>query len=98
MDGPFFHPHAPRVSFNWFAAGTHTGPLDPPGLAPTGKRVEFDVREIAEIRNGLVSRIRLVVDMANVMRQLGMLPAPGTRAERAIALMQRLQMKLSRHR
>jgi predicted ester cyclase len=120
MDGPFFHPHAPRISFNWFAAGTHTGPLDPPGLAPTGKRVEFDVREIAEIRKGLVGRIRLVVDMADVMRQLGMLPAPGKpspaprgnrpsarrsgkparrrHGERAIAMMQRLQMKLSRRR
>ena len=51
MDGPFFHPHAPRISFNWLAAGT----------APTGKRVEFDVREISEIRDGLVSRMRLVV-------------------------------------
>ncbi len=35
MDGPFFHAHAPRVSFNWLAVGTHTGPFDPPGLAPT---------------------------------------------------------------
>ena len=98
MDGPFFHPHAPRISFNWFAAGTQTGPLDPPGLAPTGKRVEFDVREIAEIRNGLMSRIRLVVDMADVMRQLGMLPAPGSRGERAFAMFQRLQMKLAGRR
>jgi predicted ester cyclase len=98
MDGPFFHPHAARISFNWLAAGTHTGPLDPPGLAPTGKRVEFDVREIAEIRNGLDSRIRIVVDMADVMRQLGMFPAPGSHGERAIAMMQRLQMKLSRRR
>jgi predicted ester cyclase len=98
MDGPFFHPHAPRISFNWLAAGTHTGPLDPPGLAPTGKRVEFDVREIAEIRNGLVSRIRLVVDMFDVMRQQGLFPAPGSRGEQAIAIMQRLQMKLLRRR
>jgi steroid delta-isomerase-like uncharacterized protein len=98
MDGPFFHLRASRITFNWFAAGTHTGRLDPPGLAPTGKHVEFDVREIAEIRDGLVSRIRLVVDMAAVMRQLGVLPAPGTRGERAFAMMQRLQMKLSRHR
>ena len=99
MDGPFFHPHAPRISLNWLAAGTHTGPLAPPGLAPTGKRVEMDVREIAEIRNdGLVSRIRLVVDMADVMRQLGVFPAPGSHGERAIAMMQRLQMKLSRRR
>ena len=98
MDGPFFHLHAPRISFNWLAAGTHTGPLDPPGLAPTGKRVEIDVREIAEIRNGLASRIRLVIDMSDFMRQLGVLPAPGGHGERAIAMMQRLQMKLSRRR
>jgi hypothetical protein len=32
--------------------------------------------------------------MADVMGQLGMLPAPGSRGERAIAMMQRLQMKL----
>ena len=51
IDGPFFHLHAPRISVNWIAAG----------LAPTGDRVEFDVREIAEIRNGLVSRVRIVV-------------------------------------
>lgn len=94
MGGPFFHLHAPRISFNWLAAGTYTGPLDPPGLAPTGKRVEFVVREILEIRDGLVRRIRLVVDMADVMRQLGMLPAPGGQGERAIAMRQRLQMKL----
>ncbi|MGE5693902.1 MAG: ester cyclase [Candidatus Sericytochromatia bacterium] len=98
MDGPFFHPHAPRISFNWLAVGTHTGPLDPPGLAATDKRVEMDVREIAEIRDGLASRIRLVVDMADVMRQIGVLPARGGHGERAIAMMQRLQMKLSRHR
>lgn len=51
IDGPFFHLHAPRVSINWLAAG----------LAPTGERVEFDVREIAEVRNGLVSRVRIAV-------------------------------------
>ncbi|MBX7434434.1 hypothetical protein JDV09_20365 [Mycobacterium sp. Y57] len=78
--------------------GTQTGQLDPPGLAPPGKRVEFDVREIAEIRDGLVSRIRIVVDMMDVMRQLGMFPARGSQGERAIALMQRLQAKLVRRR
>src|SRR3954453_11824567 len=36
-DGPFFHAHAPQVSLRWLAKGTHTGPLHPPGLAPTGK-------------------------------------------------------------
>ena len=96
VDGPFFHPHAPRVSMNWLAVGTHAGLLDPPGLAPTGKRAEMDVREIAEIRNGMLSLIRLKVDMLDVMRQLGVFPAPGSRGERAMAMAQRLQMRLSR--
>ncbi|MCV6978563.1 hypothetical protein [Mycobacterium bourgelatii] len=51
-----------------------------------------------ELRDGLVSRIRLVVDMADVMRQLGMLPAPGSRGEQAMAVVQRLQMKVLRRR
>lgn len=98
IDGPFFHHHAPRVSFNWLAVGTHHGFFDPPGLAPTGKRVEADVREILEIRDGLLCRARIVVDMSDLMRQLGLLPAPGSRGERAIAMMQRLQMKALRRR
>lgn len=51
LDGPFFHWHAPRISVNWVASG----------LRPTGERVEFDVREIAEIGNRLVSRVRIMV-------------------------------------
>jgi steroid delta-isomerase-like uncharacterized protein len=61
VDGPFFHLHAPRISVNWIATGTQTGMLDPSGLPPTGKRVELDVREIAEIRDGLVCRARILV-------------------------------------
>jgi steroid delta-isomerase-like uncharacterized protein len=95
-DGPFLHPHAPRVSFAWRGVGTHTGPLDPPGLAPTGKRIEAPAREIAEFRNGHVSRVQVLIDMADVLRQLGMLPAQDSRAERAIAALQRLQMKVAR--
>ncbi|MYR08542.1 hypothetical protein GTV32_20515 [Gordonia sp. SID5947] len=97
-DGPFFHPRAPRVSFAWAAAGTHTGPLDPPGLAPTGKDVEFDVREIIEFRGGLASHVRVSTDMAEFARQIGALPARGSVGERAGARMQRLQMKASRRR
>jgi hypothetical protein len=73
-----------------------TRPDDSTRLAPTGKRIQFDVREILEIRDGLV-RIRIAIDM-DVMRQLGLLPALGSRGERAIAMMQRLQVKLSRRR
>ena len=95
-DGPFLHPQAPRAAMAWRAVGTHTGPIDPPGLAPTGKRTEVSVREIAEFRDGRVSRLQIVVDMAAVLRQLGVLPAQGSRAERGIAALQRLQIRMSR--
>jgi predicted ester cyclase len=94
-EGPFFHPRAPRVSLAWRATGTHLGPFDPPGLAPTGKPIEMDVREIVEIRDGLASHVRLVADLADVMRQLGVLPASGSRGERAMTVMQRMQMRLT---
>jgi steroid delta-isomerase-like uncharacterized protein len=97
-DGPFLHPHAPRYSVAWRAVGTHTGQIDPPGFAPTGKRIEFPVLEISELRDGRASRVRIAIDMADVMRQLGLLAAPGSRAERAMATLQRLQMKVSRRR
>jgi steroid delta-isomerase-like uncharacterized protein len=97
-DGPFLHPHAPRYSLAWRAVGTHTGQIDPPGFAPTGKRIEFPVWEISELRDGRASRVRIAIDMADVMRQLGLLAAPGSRAERAMATLQRLQMKVSRRR
>lgn len=93
-EGPFLHPRAPRVSLAWRATATHTGSLDPPGLAPTGRRVEMDVREIIVLRDGLASHIRLVIDLADVLRQVGVLPASGSRGEQMMARMQRLQTRL----
>lgn len=95
-DGPFLHPHAPRVSVAWRLLGTHDGPMNPPGLAATGKRVEFPVREVAEFRDGHLSRFQIVFDTAELMRQLGVLPARGSFAEQAMAALQRLQMKIAR--
>ena len=98
VDGPFLHPDAPRASVLWRWIGTNTGPIDPPGFAATGKRVEVAVCDVGEYRDGLVCRFRIVFDMADLMRQLGLLAAPGSRTERAMAALQRLQVKLPRRR
>jgi steroid delta-isomerase-like uncharacterized protein len=92
-DGPFLSPRAPKAAFYWTGTGTFTGPLDPPGFAPTGARIAFDGFDLHEYRDGRVSRLRIVFDMANVSRQLGMLPQPGSRLERLGAAGQRLGMK-----
>lgn len=90
-DGPLLHPNAPRAAVDWQVRGTHLGPLDPPGLSPTGRAFTTVARELVTIENGLARRIHLIMDMADVMRQLGVLPASGSRGEAAMMAMQRLQ-------
>jgi hypothetical protein len=42
VDGPYLHPTAPRACTYWRGSATHTGPIEPPGIAPTGRRIEFE--------------------------------------------------------
>jgi steroid delta-isomerase-like uncharacterized protein len=57
------------------ARGTHTGDLN--GIAPTGKRVEIVICNIAEMRDGKIYREREYIDMLAMMTQLGVLSMPG---------------------
>jgi steroid delta-isomerase-like uncharacterized protein len=96
--GPLVSRSEPQAAMYWTGTATHTGPIDPPGLAPTGKRLAFHGADFHEYRDELVSRLRIVFDMTDVMRQLGVLPAAGSRGERAMATLQRLQSRLPRPR
>ena len=84
----------PKAAFYWKGSGTHTGLLDPPGFAPTGKRIEFDGADFHEYREGRVYRLRIVFDMVEVGRQLGTVPKAGSPIEKAGAAAQRLAMKV----
>jgi steroid delta-isomerase-like uncharacterized protein len=95
-EGPYAHASDPKAAFWWNGYGTHTGPLEPPGLAATGKTIEFDGVDFHEYRDGKVARLRIVFDMASVMRQLGVLPPAGGKQERAIAMVANLRRKLPR--
>jgi steroid delta-isomerase-like uncharacterized protein len=96
VDGPFIVPGAQKAAFWWRGTGTFTGPLEPPGFAPTGDRIEFEGADFHEYRDGRVARLRIVFDMMDVARQLGTLPKPGTRVEKVAAAAQRLGVKLRR--
>ena len=89
LAGPYVIPDEPRAAFHWRGWGTHTGPLDPPGFAPTGRRWELDGVDLHEYRDGRVCSLRIVFDMMTASRQLGLMPAAGGRAERALAIAQR---------
>jgi hypothetical protein len=92
-DGPIIVPGEPKAAFYWKGGGTHSGPLDPPGFAATGKRVEFEGADFHEYREGRVCRLRISFDMMDVGRQLGTVPKAGSRVEQAGAAAQRLGIK-----
>jgi steroid delta-isomerase-like uncharacterized protein len=94
VEGPFVHPTEPNAAFYWKGAGTFTGPLDPPGFAPTGARIEFDGFDLQEYRDGRVCRLRIVTDMLDVSRKLGLMPPEGSRVEKAGAAAQRLGVRV----
>jgi steroid delta-isomerase-like uncharacterized protein len=89
LDGPYMIPGEPRASFHWRGAGTFTGRMDPPGFAPTGRRWEVDGVDFQEYRDGRIARLRVIFDLMTVSRQLGVMPATGSSAERAMAAAQR---------
>ena len=93
-EGPYVRAGEPKAAFWWDGYGTHTGVLDPPGLAPTGTRLEFDGADFHEYSDGKVARLRIVFDMADLSRQLGLLPGHGSTGEKAIVAVQRLRARV----
>ena len=89
LGGPYVIPGEPRAAFHWRGWATHTGPLEPPGLTPTGRRWEIEGADFHEYRDGRVCKLRIAFDMLSVSRQLGLMPAAGGRAESALAMAQR---------
>lgn len=94
LEGPYLMPGRPSAAVHWRGSGTFTGPMDPPGFAPTGRRWEIDGVDFQEYRGGRITRLRVACDMMSVARQLGVMPAAGSRAERAVAAAQRTVVRL----
>jgi steroid delta-isomerase-like uncharacterized protein len=96
IGAPLVSPTEPRAAFWWRGTATNTGPVDPPGLAPTGKRIEFEGADFHTYRDGKVAQLRIVFDMADLMRQLGVLPPAGSRGEKVVTALGNLQTRLRR--
>jgi steroid delta-isomerase-like uncharacterized protein len=96
VEGPYVVPGKPKAAFHWRGTATFTGPLEPPGFAPTGRRAEFEGVDFHEYRDGLLARLRIDFDLMDFGRQVGLMPAHGSRAERAMAATQRLGARLRR--
>jgi steroid delta-isomerase-like uncharacterized protein len=84
------------VLWGWRMEGTHQGVIDPPGFAPTGRSMRVEGVDRWIMREGRICDYGAFYDMNEVARQLGIAPAPGSRAERAAVALQRLQARFSR--
>src|SRR3954449_5820982 len=58
-EGPYVRAGEPKAAFWWDGYGTHTGVLDPPGLAPAGKGMEVDGAAVLDYRAGQAARLRV---------------------------------------
>lgn len=65
-----------RVVVRLTISGTQNGQWGP--LPPTGKRVRFEEIVILQIRDGKVRRQRGIPDNLDALRQLGVVPTPGS--------------------
>src|SRR5437764_4642910 len=70
------------VFVHWRLTGTHLGRLQ--GIEPTGKRVEIDGMDHFVLRDGTVISNFVVFDQMQYALQLGLLPAPDSKADRAV--------------
>jgi steroid delta-isomerase-like uncharacterized protein len=67
----------------WRSSMTHRGEFA--GLAPTGRVVESSGVDVATLDgDGTITHLASYYDGAAIMRSLGLLPARGSRAERAV--------------
>ena len=98
LEGPHLSPDGARAAVRSRITGTMTGPMEPPGFAPTGGPVAFETAEFWEFDAGLLARETVLLDMLGLARQVGAAPMPGGVAERAGVWLQRLAARRARRR
>jgi steroid delta-isomerase-like uncharacterized protein len=98
LDTVYLSVDGTKVAVPWRVKGTATGPLDPPGFAPTGGSIEIVGVDLVEFRNGKVCHVRSIADTMGLARQIGAAPSPGTLGERLVVLMQRMSARRMRRR
>lgn len=99
----FSQPDPPAIAANgdvvlwaWHMEGTNRGAIEPPGFAATGRPMRVDGVDQWTMRDGRIARYRAFYDMNDLARQLGIVPPQGSRAERGMVALQRLQARFAR--
>ena len=77
----------------WTWTATMTGPIDPPGYAPTGKTARVSGACRYEFRAGKISNHTVIYDLYGLMAQLGLVPGIDSVQVKAMAGAQRLTQR-----
>lgn len=67
-----------RAASSWRLTATMTGPLDPPGYAPTGGTVDIKGVCLYALEDGLIAHHTVVFDMIELGRQIDAIPPAGS--------------------
>ena len=76
---------------SWISTGTFDGIMDPPGIAPTGRSFEMQGMDVWRFREGRLWAIQSWYDLLGLCREIGVMPARGSAAERLAVQLQRLR-------
>ena len=98
IGAPYLTQDEGGAALHWRVHGTMLGPIEPPGFAPTGARVEGDGVDLYGFRDGLLSNYASRYDLSDWMRAMGLLPEPGSRTERVGLFFQRLGARRARRK
>jgi hypothetical protein len=98
LGDPFVSLGEPELACRWRFTGTHLEPIDPPGFAPSGLRVESEGESVLRFEGTLVREATLFVDATGIARQVLAAPPMGSPLERGIVISQRLRAAIHRKR
>ncbi|MGH2951238.1 MAG: ester cyclase [Solirubrobacterales bacterium] len=98
LEQPYISAQQPRALAPYRMTGTMLGPWDYANLAATGHRIEVLGVDEWTFRGELMSHYRTYYDSLDMARQLGVLPPPGSPADRAMGTLQHLQARFQRRK
>jgi predicted ester cyclase len=96
VDGPYLSLDGAGVAVRLRISGTMTGPLTPPGFAPTRGPIEFETAEFSHFDGGLLAHHVVVLNMLGLARQIGAVPKAGSLAERIGVWLQHMAARRAR--
>ncbi len=83
-----------RTAVRWRARATFAGPGRFQGFAPNGARVEIEGCDVVTVARGLIEAGEAYMDSADIARQLGFLPAAGSRGDARLARLANARTRL----